>query len=94
MRVTLSHASPFLLVFAGILGFPWLVDPSPQSLPSSSLDVLPVSSSVSRFPLFIRTQPCWIKTYFNYLTLTNCIPGGTDGKEFACNAGDLGSIPG
>ena len=21
-------------------------------------------------------------------------PGGSDGKEFACNAGDLGSIPG
>ena len=46
----------------GILGFPWFVDPSLQSLPSSSLDVLPVSSSVPRFPPFIRTQPCWIKT--------------------------------
>ena len=22
------------------------------------------------------------------------LPGGTDGKEFACNAGDLNSIPG
>ena len=22
------------------------------------------------------------------------LPGGSDGKEFACNAGDLGSIPG
>ena len=22
------------------------------------------------------------------------VPGGSDGKEFACNAGDLGSIPG
>jgi len=22
------------------------------------------------------------------------IPGGSDGKEFACNEGDLGSIPG
>ena len=21
-------------------------------------------------------------------------PGGSDGKEYACNAGDLGSIPG
>ena len=23
-----------------------------------------------------------------------CFPGGSDGKESACNAGDLGSIPG
>jgi len=23
----------------------------------------------------------------------NGFPGGSDGKEFACNAGDLGSIP-
>ena len=22
------------------------------------------------------------------------VPGGSDGKEFACNAGDLGLIPG
>ena len=23
-----------------------------------------------------------------------CFPGGSDGKEFSCKAGDLGSIPG
>ena len=23
-----------------------------------------------------------------------CFPGGSDGKEFACNAGDMGSLPG
>ena len=26
--------------------------------------------------------------------MTMCFPGGSDGKEFACNVGDLGSIPG
>ena len=26
--------------------------------------------------------------------LPYCFPGGSDGKESACNAGDLGSIPG
>ena len=26
--------------------------------------------------------------------LLNCIPCGSDGKESACDAGDLGSIPG
>ena len=25
---------------------------------------------------------------------TSSFPGGSDGKAFACNAGDLGSIPG
>ena len=25
---------------------------------------------------------------------TKCFPGGSDGKESACNAGDPGSIPG
>ena len=32
-----------------------------------------------------------------YLLLTKCFqgfPGDSDGKESACNAGDLGSIPG
>ena len=31
-----------------------------------------------------------IKTY----TIFTGLPGGSDGKESACNAGDLGSIPG
>ena len=26
--------------------------------------------------------------------MCGCFPGGSDGKESACNAGDLGSIPG
>ena len=26
--------------------------------------------------------------------LPKCFPGGSEGKESACNAGDLGSIPG
>ena len=28
------------------------------------------------------------------LSVSGCFPGGSDGKESACNAGDLGSIPG
>ena len=34
------------------------------------------------------------KLYFNINVIFYCIPGGSDGKESACNAGDLGSIPG
>ena len=29
-----------------------------------------------------------------YTRLGKCFPGGSDGKEPACNAGDLGSVPG
>ena len=29
-----------------------------------------------------------------YTALGKCFPGGSDGKEPACNAGDLGSVPG
>ena len=33
---------------------------------------------------------------FNILGLTRCkgFPGGSEGKESACNAGNMGSIPG
>ena len=34
----------------------------------------------------------WLDFFFHQ-TLTNAFPGGSVGKEFACNAGDLGSIP-
>ena len=29
-----------------------------------------------------------------YITIIRGFPGGSDGKESACNAGDLGLIPG
>ena len=31
--------------------------------------------------------------YLNALQIIQGFPGGSDGKEFACNTGDLGSIP-
>src|SRR5574341_1343706 len=36
-------------------------------------------------------------SFINHFWLANCpvgFPGGSDGKESACNAGDPGSIPG
>ena len=32
--------------------------------------------------------------YFKLIKVTKGFPGGSDGKESACNVGDLGSIPG
>ena len=32
--------------------------------------------------------------YTKLLVCLNCVPGGSDGKDSACNAGDLGLIPG
>ena len=31
---------------------------------------------------------------FGYSSRPDCFPGGSAGKELACNAGNLGSIPG
>ena len=41
------------------------------------------------FRLFSYTFPKFENNYYR-----NESPGGSDGKESACNAGDLGSIPG
>ena len=35
-----------------------------------------------------------IKSYFKITHIFSGFPSGSAGKEFACNAGDLGSIPG
>ena len=35
-----------------------------------------------------------VETVVEHLCLLWGFPGGSDGKESACNAGDLGSIPG
>ena len=52
---------------------------------------------------FIYTYKLYIFTYINYIYIYIYInyiyiyigfPGGSDGKEIACNAGDPGSIPG
>ena len=43
--------------------------------------------------LWSQLSPCW--SIFYILSSTPLgFPGGSDGKESACNAGDLGSIPG
>jgi len=39
--------------------------------------------------MFLLSFPC-----SNFLTVTQfCFPGGSDGKESACNVGDSGLIP-
>ena len=35
---------------------------------------------------------CYLYSYYSYVLWGS--PGGSDSKESACNAGDLGSIPG
>ena len=43
--------------------------------------------------LAIREMKCKITMIYCF-TLTRSVSGGSDSKESACNAGDLGSIPG
>ena len=42
-----------------VLGIPWLLDISPQFLPSSFRDVLLVCLFMHKIPLFIRTAILW-----------------------------------
>ena len=44
-------------------------------------------------PLAIRKEPEF-QMSFNKLSLSKGFPGGSDGKESACNEGDLSLIPG
>ena len=37
---------------------------------------------------------CFVAESLGLLLMVVGFPGGSDGKESACNAGDLGSIPG
>ena len=69
----LTHASsPCFQWFAEIFGMPWLWEASPQSLPLSSYDILPLYMSLCpNFPLYIRI---WVTSaHPNDLTVANYI---------------------
>ena len=56
------------------------------------LSVLPpLTLRVSYFCLFAMS---WFRVFWASAEVTEGFPGGSDGKESACNVGDLGSIPG
>ena len=57
-------------------------------LPEPSKEVQPITASFFFFILILPT--ILLHRHLDYWGF----PGGSDGKEFACNAGDLGSIPG
>ena len=50
------------------------------------------------FPQCFRKKHTFLRSFyaFNYsqIFISSGFPGGSDGKESACNAGDLGSVPG
>ena len=41
-----------------------------------------------------RKQSKYLLIHNTYITIHPNLPGGSDGKGSACNAGDLGSVPG
>ena len=46
------------------------------------------------FPPLFRSNHSRRRLLYTFIPLLWGFPGGSDGKESACNAGDLGSIPG
>ena len=69
-----------------------LVAPSMRNLPR--LEMEPRSSAMAG--RFLTTGPpgMFQHAFHMYFTLKEGFPCGSAGKESACNAGDLGSIPG
>ena len=62
------------------------------------LSQFPTASIPQRKPQFLSSPKpptvSPVSTKKSSLTSPSHFPGGSDGKESACNAGDLGSIPG
>ena len=44
--------------------------------------------------LVLRNLPGIKETISSYLPHEMCFPGGSNGKEYVCSEGDLGSVPG
>ena len=44
--------------------------------------------------LVLRNLPGIKETISSYLPHKMCFPGGSNGKEYVCSEGDLGSVPG
>ena len=49
-----------------------------------------VSNNLVKLGSFFCCAACFLSPH----RLSSCFPGGSDGKESACNSGDLGLIPG
>ena len=68
-------------------------------LPSHKVPLYIFNQNNSHFPLQAITDliSIIINQFYLFCNSYNgiwALPGGSDGKEYACNAGDLGSIPG
>ena len=62
------------------------------SYPGWFLPLLP--NNTLRFPIPCKQLHNCLGMYCNHWFLTSCFLGDSDGKEYACNAGDAGSVAG
>ena len=64
---------------------------------SETITILLISYTLIQNKRFFKNsvlRKSWANKINKMTTMKKGFPGGSDGKEFACNAGDLGSIPG
>ena len=59
----------------------------------NSLEFGTTSLSITIFPILVTSHPSCYSIQQNWICLLPGFPGGSNGKEFACNAGDLDSVP-
>ena len=55
---------------------------------------IPLADKSGGYSLLDTTEQLSVSLYTELDSKFRGFPGSSDGKEFACNAGDLGSIPG
>lgn len=86
-------SSPIFWWPMAVLGIPWLVDTSLQSLPPLSQGVLPVCTSVSKFPSSYRTPivlaapstPVWLQQLcFQIRSHSTVLEVRTSTYDFVC----------
>ena len=67
-----------------------------SQLPDQGLKLLPLHWEVKSKPLDQQSSPhgTLLRDQFTAVPQQRGLPGGPDGKESACNVGDLGLIPG
>ena len=99
---TVAYQAPQSMDFSRQEYWSGLPSPSPGDLPNAGIepwspalqaDTLP-SEPPGKYCLSKKIFKSHLRTIVFYCLMTLGLPGGSDGKESTCNAGDWGLIPG
>ena len=91
---TITRQAPRSMQFCRQEYWSGLPFPSPGDLPNTVIELGSLALQVDSLPAELAGKPkYWIHIAIVYID-NMVFPGGSDGKESACSAGDMGWIPG